>query len=70
MAMGARLGSMVQKGKFAALAKSAVLDTALKRVDFPTFGNPMSPTRGAALSFVLEVLDTSWVVVGQTARGR
>ena len=36
------LGSIVQKGKFAACA-AAVRVSALKSVDFPTFGNPTIP---------------------------
>ena len=35
------LGSIVQKGKFAACAFA--LDKQLKRVDFPTFGSPTIP---------------------------
>jgi hypothetical protein len=35
------LGSMVQKGKFAACAFA--FDKQLKSVDFPTFGNPTIP---------------------------
>jgi hypothetical protein len=35
------LGSMVQKGKFAASALALLM--ALKSVDFPTFGNPTIP---------------------------
>ena len=37
------LGSMVQKGKFEASASAFV--SALKRVDFPTFGSPTIPHR-------------------------
>ena len=35
------LGSMVQKGKFAACALALL--NALNKVDFPTFGNPTIP---------------------------
>jgi hypothetical protein len=35
------LGSIVQKGKFAASALA--LDSALKSVDFPTLGKPTIP---------------------------
>ena len=42
------LGSIVQKGKFAAWALA--LDKQLKSVDFPTFGNPMIPHFKAMLT--------------------
>jgi hypothetical protein len=35
------LGSMVQKGKFSAVA--LLLESALKSVDLPTLGKPMMP---------------------------
>jgi hypothetical protein len=39
------LGSIVQKGKFAACAFALL--SALNRVDFPTFGNPTMPACNA-----------------------
>ena len=45
------LGSMVQKGKFAACAFA--LDRQLKRVDLPTFGKPTMPHCNAIYSFRL-----------------
>src|SRR5665648_620215 len=57
-----RLGSMVQNGKFAACAFA--FDKQLKRVDFPTFGNPTIPHCNAMrscffLNFGAKIIDSA-----------
>ncbi len=55
------LGSMVQNGKLAACAE-AVRVKALKRVDFPTLGNPTIPQRKPiTLSFSIRLARTSMI---------
>lgn len=44
------LGSMVQKGKFAAWAFALL--KALNKVDFPTFGKPTIPACNAIIQFL------------------
>jgi hypothetical protein len=51
MVMVPTLGSMVQKGKFAACALA--FDKQLNNVDFPTFGKPTIPHFNAIISFLV-----------------
>ena len=53
------LGSIVQKGKFAAWA-AAVRVSALKRVDLPTFGSPTIPILNPMTHVLRKVRAVLW----------
>jgi hypothetical protein len=61
------LGSIVQKGKFAACA-AAVLVKALNKVDFPTFGKPTIPVLKPILKNPKIIIE--WHVVQGTGYGQ